>query len=313
MPSGYGAGDLATIARILKGEVSSGQVLAPASGHSLRDRSLSIKVSPTAPGGLIVHLFSGGDVLAEKDRVLDALGFSRGEEWRGPSRSKPSPVERAMAARPSTSKEQDRTARALAIFHEAVMPWGTPVEAYLTGERGLVPCDDLAHSVRYHPACPFAGTYRTPAMVCLVRDVLTDAPKAIHRTALSLDGRKIEVGGHDRQALGPISGGAIKLTPDEDVSACLGVGEGIESALSLRLFPEFGLSPVWSLISAGGIERLPLLPGIEALWIAVDHDAAGVRAAHACAARWREVETFFVTPRAEHSDLNDVVRGRTDA
>jgi hypothetical protein len=28
---------------------------------------------------------------------------------------------------------------------------------------------------------------------------------------------------------------------------------------------------------------MPVLPGIESLWIAVDHDAAGLKAARACA------------------------------
>jgi len=306
--------DLASIARALGGEVSSGQVLAPASGHSSRDRSLSIKISPAAPGGIVVHLFTAGDVLAEKDRVLDALGIGRDTERRRTLRAAPTPAERPALARSPTPEEQDRTARAVALWHEARPPWGTPVEAYLTRARGLTLFDAMAGSVRYHPSCPFAGPHRTPAMVCLVRDVVTNTPKAIHRTALSLDGSKREVGGHDRQSLGPVAGGAIKLTPDEDVTTCLGVGEGVESALSLRLLPEFGASPVWSLISAGGIERLPVLAGIEALWIAVDHDEAGIRASEACAGRWADAgaESFLAKPQAARTDLNDVFKARTN-
>jgi hypothetical protein len=52
-------------------------------------------------------------------------------------------------------------------------------------------------------------------MVALVRDVVTDEPKAIHRTALSADGRKVTVSGTERLALGPLAGGAVKLTPME--------------------------------------------------------------------------------------------------
>ena len=108
---------------------------------------------------------------------------------------------------------------------------------------------------------------------------------------------------------------ALKLTPDEEVTLCLGVGEGIESALSLRHLPEFGASPVWSLVSANGVTRLPALPGVEALWLAVDHDPAGVDASRACAERWRDAgaEAFLVKPRAERSDLNDVFRGPANA
>jgi hypothetical protein len=148
-------------------------------------------------------------------------------------------------------------------------------------------------------------------MVSLIRDIVSNEPKAIHRTALSLDGRKVKVEGHDRLSLGPIGGGAIKLTPDADVTTCLGVGEGIESTLSLQLAPEFGSSPVWSLLSAGGVSTFPVLAGIECLWIAVDHDPAGLKAAEACAERWRQAnrEVYLVKPNAIGTDLNDIAQG----
>nr|WP_137831777.1 toprim domain-containing protein [Methylobacterium sp. L1A1] len=305
--------ELRAIAQALGGEVAAGQVLAPAPGHSSRDRSMSIRLNPRAPGGLLVHLFSGGDALAAKDHVLDLLGWPRADEARG--RDRPQPARRPEPETPPIEADEgasERTARALAIFRETEAPWGSPVEAYLARERGLEPFEALARTVRFHPACPFAGGFRTPAMVALVRDVRTNVPKAIHRTALTLDGRKAVVGGNDRLSLGPVSGGAIKLTPDEDVTLALGIGEGIESALSLRRLPEFAGSPVWSLISANGIERLPVLAGIESLWIAVDHDEAGLRASQACADRWTDAgaETFLVTPETERTDLNDAFKRR---
>lgn len=300
--------DLRAIARALGGEVSAGQVLAPAPGHSRQDRSLSVKLCPSAPGGILVWLFSGGDVLAAKDHVLDALRWPR-EKGRGPS----------LEARPAPLVSQTdgaRTARAIAIWEEARDPAGTPVETYLRRHRGLeLPEAAAGVAIRYHPSCPFSGSRRVPAMVCLVRDVLTNVPRAIHRTALELDGRKAAIGGHSRLSLGPTSGGAIKLTPDCGITGCLGIGEGLESALSLRRLAEFGASPVWSLLSAGGVERLPVLAGVESLWVAVDHDEAGVRASHACAKRWREAgaEIFLVRPIAQRTDLNDVFKEHTDA
>jgi hypothetical protein len=147
-------------------------------------------------------------------------------------------------------------------------------------------------------------------MVSLVRDVVTNQPLAIHRTALSPDGRIVTVEGHNRLSLGPISGGAIKLTPDEDVTTCLGIGEGLETSLSLRLTPEFGSSPVWCVLSAGGVSSFPVLSGIECLWIAVDNDPAGLRAATLCSDRWRKTgrEVFLVEPKAKGADLNDLVQ-----
>lgn len=300
--------DLRTIAQALGGQVVAGQVLAPGRGHSRGDRSLSIRLDARAPGGFLVHTFSGDDPLDAKDYVRERLGLEREyperEEAERP-RPRPAPVR--------DPGEAGRIATALEIWRATLNPAGTPVEAYLARERHLPqPVGELAHAVRFHPDCPF-GTGTTPAMVCLVRDVCSNQPRAIHRTALTLDGRKGSVGGHDRLSLGPIGGGAIKLTPDAEVTTCLGVGEGMETALSLQLLPEFGRSPVWSLISAGGIAGLPVLAGIECLWIAIDHDEAGVRAGQTAAARWAERETILVSPRSNGADLNDLFKGRRDA
>jgi putative DNA primase/helicase len=145
--------------------------------------------------------------------------------------------------------------------------------------------------------------------VALVRDIRTNAPRAIHRTALDGDGSKISVKGKDRLAYAPTAGGAVKLTSNADVTLCLGIGEGIETVLALRNIPEFGASPAWSLLSAGNLATFPVLPGIETLWIAVDNDQAGVRAAEAAADRWENAgrEVFLIRPKRERADLNDLV------
>ncbi|WP_267427093.1 toprim domain-containing protein [Methylobacterium sp. GC_Met_2] len=147
-------------------------------------------------------------------------------------------------------------------------------------------------------------------MVALVRNVVTNRPQAIHRTALNLEGQKVEVSGKDRLALGSIRGGAVKLTADEEVTTCLGIGEGIETTLSLRCLPEFGASPAWSVLNAGGITSFPVLPGIECLWIAVDDDPAGRGASELCADRWRRAgrEVFLVRSTIAGADLNDIAR-----
>jgi hypothetical protein len=305
--------DLASIARALpNGRVVAGGVSFAAPGHSRNDDSGRVLLNPNMPHGIWVESLAGDDDLALRDFVLDRLGLPRGN--RHDRRKAASVVRSETTTRPARvpdPAEAERSARGLEIYREGAAIWGSPVETYLTRERHLGLFEGLGGALRYHPACPF-GAHRTPAMVALVRDVRTNEPRAIHRTALTLDGRKAVVGGHDRLTLGPVSGGAIKLTPDEDVILCLGVGEGIESALSLRLLPEFGASPVWSLISANGVERLPVLAGIEALWLAVDHDPAGLGASRACAERWQAAgaEALLVTPHAECSDLNDVLRRR---
>ena len=51
--------DPRAVARALGGIASRQNVLAPGPGHSRADRSLSIKIDPTAPDGFILHSFAG--------------------------------------------------------------------------------------------------------------------------------------------------------------------------------------------------------------------------------------------------------------
>jgi hypothetical protein len=66
---------LQQIAQALGGEVSAGQVRAPAPGHSPADRGMSIKIDANAPDGFLVKLFNGGDPIAAKDYVRSKLGM----------------------------------------------------------------------------------------------------------------------------------------------------------------------------------------------------------------------------------------------
>ena len=83
-------------------------------------------------------------------------------------------------------------------------------------------------------------------------DIHDDAFRGIHRTPLSPDGGKADMG---RKMLGPSAGAVVKLSRDEDVITALAIGEGIETALSLPMLPEcFGL-PVWACLSAGNLQH----------------------------------------------------------
>ena len=112
---------------------------------------------------------------------------------------------------------------------------------------------------------------------------------------------------HDsRQAR--IIGGAIKLTPDEDVTGGLGVCEGIETGLSI-LAADW--APVWALATAGNLASFPLLNSIEALTIFGDNDddrtGTGEKAARECTIRWRAAgrEVTLYIPKAAGCDWND--------
>jgi hypothetical protein len=148
---------------------------------------------------------------------------------------------------------------------------------------------------------------RVPAMVALIRSVSTLEPLAIHRTHLNLDGTKGEL---ERRVLGHLYDGVVMLTPFTRVWMHLGIGEGIETALSLRKLPYLEDLPVWAALTAGQLAKF-YLPNIDELVIAVDHDPAGIRDADTCARRatYHGTKVTMVQPTQFKTDLNDLVKG----
>jgi putative DNA primase/helicase len=281
------------LARRLGGEVAGGQVLCPGPPpHSAKDRSLAVK--PNGPDDFLVHSFAGDDPLACLAYVRRRLGVARPEEER---RSAPKPP-----LRPLSDAWRG-------IWAEAHDPRRTLVERYLAS-RGLpLPDEAAGEALRFHPRCPFGPGTTTPAMVELVRDIRSNDPIGIHRTALDSHGCKREIDGKDRMALGAIKGGVVKLTSDEKVTYGLAIAEGIETTLSLRLMPDWSASPVWACLSAGNLADFPLLSGIETLVVGVDHDEAGQKAAAQAIMRWHDAgrETFILKAKRRGDDLNDLV------
>lgn len=177
--------------------------------------------------------------------------------------------------------------------------------AYLEARQCALPPADS--DLRFDPTARHPAGYTGPCLVALVTDILTGAPISLHRTWVRADGTKADVepprlllGGHRK------AGGVIRLWPDDAVTHGLAIAEGIETALSLaRVF-----QPVWALIDAGNLAKLPLLAGIDSLTIAADHDNAGLRAAESCAERWAADgrEVLFAKSPARGEDINDFVR-----
>ena len=89
----------------------------------------------------------------------------------------------------TTATTRSASTQALAIWCDARPLRGTLAERYLRSRCIEVPTEAL-EVLRFHPRCPW-GIGTRPAMVALVRDIITDEPIGIHRTALSADGSKI--------------------------------------------------------------------------------------------------------------------------
>jgi hypothetical protein len=78
---------LTQLANALGGEVRNGQVLAPGPDHkSPRDRSLSVKLDPSAPDGLLVNSFANDDPIACKDYVRARAGLEPFKPNRRPTK-----------------------------------------------------------------------------------------------------------------------------------------------------------------------------------------------------------------------------------
>jgi len=305
---------LYTIARALAGVVNGRQVLAPGPNHSPNDRSLSVWIDPGSPDGFRVHSFASDDWRDCRDHVRERLGLparrrrNRNQAWTPEAGS-------AQQLVAPGHDERKRIEQAQALWREGVPIIGNVAEQYLR-HRGLFITAEVvdADALRFHPACPFhledGAAAQLPTMLGLMRDIITDEPKAIHRTALRIDGSgKVDLPGlrNASRMLGPVKGTALKLTRDTDVTDGLGIAEGIETALTIICA---GWQPVWACGSAGAIEKFSVLPGIESLTIFADADQVGLTAAAACQARWVDagLECRILVPPEAGADWNDVGR-----
>jgi putative DNA primase/helicase len=127
---------------------------------------------------------------------------------------------------------------------------------------------------------------------------------AVHRVYLTPDGSKATLE-KPKMALGPIKGGAIRLAP-VGPNGELGVAEGIEDALS---YMQIKGIPTWSAVAAGGIEQLVLPEEARVIYIALDKDPVGLKAAQNAARRWlgEGRRVFFAKP-PHGKDWNDTLR-----
>jgi putative DNA primase/helicase len=207
----------------------------------------------------------------------------------------------------------DYSKAALKLWEQTQSGKGTLVEKYLR-HRGLSPALDLlpdllSRVLRFHGACPRGrgkDAVHLPAMLALMRNAVTDAPVAIHRTFLTPEGVK----DGKPMMLGPSEGAAVKLYAHRSVFmhgplSLLHVCEGIETGLAAATF---GYVPIWALGSAGAIERLPVIAGIGELIVCADNDKRGLYAAQNAMGRWQAAALVDTAhPHLPGADFADLV------
>lgn len=225
-------------------------ILAPGPGHSRRDRSMEVTFN--SDGSFVVRSYANDDWRDCRDHVKAVLGLSE---------------DKPVAFNYNTPRiDPDRLARqktAAEIWARSVHLAGTLAETYL-GSRGLTYDGE---ALRFYPG--------GRAMVAQITDAITGEPIGLHRTFLDHKGNRTS-----KKMLGAAAGGVVRLSDDCEVTAGLGIAEGIETALAT------GFRPIWACLSAGQLAAFPVLAGIGALTIFADQDATGIKAANDCGERW---------------------------
>jgi putative DNA primase/helicase len=275
-------------AKAVKGTRNGSWIRIADPGHRKRDDSLGFMLDPAAPDGFRVNSFALDDREECRAHVKQLLAtVSKGGLL-------------ALEGRQESESESDRAAR----FARALALWnGSPVETYLKA-RGCVLPPKAGSVLRFHPECPFGSEHRIPAMIALMRDVVTNAPSGIQRTALKDDGsgkRQIPEAEDSRMMMGSPKGAAVILHP---AAERMGIGEGTETALSAGQI--FNV-PVWAALSAGGIAAFPVISSIKHLTIFADYDEAGIQAARKCNSLYKKagIEVEVRCPPNVGADWND--------
>jgi putative DNA primase/helicase len=264
--------------------------------HQSRGASLALR---DGERGLIVKCFAGcdpRDILAELRR-RGLIGDAAHD------RHRPLPATTRPDERGNTGH---RIAIAQRIWDAAQDARGTHVVPYFAGRLITIPPPPV---LRYAPALRRQDGSYGPAMVARIDD-LDGGLIGVHRTWLARD----QVGAwrrRDRASLGPIGGGAVRLTPAAET---LMIGEGIETCLSAM--QATGM-PAWAGLSTSGMVALILPPIVRTVIILADHDrnGAGERAARTAAQRWLDEgrRVRIALPPEPDMDMADVLAGRAHA
>jgi hypothetical protein len=273
-------------------------------------RSLFVRLTgPTSGPGARGKFTDGatgehGDLL---DIIRERTGISRFPDLLVEARAHlgrpPVPPDTPAARK---AKAPGGTRNAAARLFAASMPVAGTLAATYLRSRGITQMA-ASEALRFHPKCWHREDGQTkpvprPALIAAVTDG-AGVLQGVHRTWLAPDGHgKAEVD-TPRRAMGHILGNAVRLSPHDDI---LVVGEGIETMLSLvEVAP--GL-PVWAALSSGHLGAVLLPEGVQRLYIAIDRDPAGQRAAERLSARALDagIECHVLEPRL--GDFNDDLR-----
>ncbi len=254
----------------------------------------AFSVRPGNHGGVRAYCANGCTPAALDDALRQVLGTN----WQPPARLPDADV---------ATQRAGKQAAAARLFSGSTPLTPTDPAGLCLARRGLAGFTGCP-SLRYRGDCHHQDSGRLPALVAEVVDA-AGQPIAVHRTYLDRQGRKAVVD-PCKMSLGPLWGGAVRVTPDPAVPHELVVGEGIESSASAGLLLRL---PAWAALSAGNLAGGLVLPeAVRAVTIAADADKVGLREANNATRRWRaEGRTVRIaSPDSTGQDFNDVLQDR---
>lgn len=181
------------------------------------------------------------------------------------------------APRHEFTDEQKQQALRRVYSESRAVVHGDLVWTYLNRRTGIV---DVPNTIRMHPSLRYDVNRSYPAMLALV-SMPDGKPSTMHRTWLDGKGSKAPVDEPKKVMAGTIKTGSIRLAP---MAECLGVAEGIETALRASVLFDI---PVWAAISAGGMRDWEAPEGLRHLIVFGDNDEnfTGQTAAYSLANR----------------------------
>jgi len=249
----------------------------------------------------------GWDFPATVAAVGDALGMTTTNGDR-PVVKPPVPVVATRTAEDETRTREHARKQLARVWKETTSDTGRGSE-YLRS-RGL--SGDVPAALRLHPALDYfnndeppkkSGAY--PALVAQMLDAAGYAV-ALHRIYLAADGPgKAPVPAPKKTMMptreGATTGAAIRLFDSADE---LGIAEGIETALAIQ---EATGMPVWSCVTAHGLETVVLPASVKRVYVWADRDEShtGQKAAEKAAARFTTEgrEAFVILPPPLHEEV----------
>lgn len=250
-----------------------------------------------------------GDLL---DIIAAACGFATFRETLAEARSflsLPVAPGNDVAKSPRRRKVAAGSMAAAARLWAASRPVAGSLAADYMRRRGINGIEAI-DTLRFHPRCYYRPSEDDepecrkawPGMIAAVTD---DAGRlmGVHRTWLDLDGGRKAPVAYPRRAMGNLLGHGVRFGPS---SAAMAVGEGIETMLSIR--EALPAMPVIAGLSAAHMAAITFPRCLERLYVAREHDAAGMHGlgllSERCAAAG--IEILPLEPR--HEDFNDDLR-----